>query len=269
MYDPPKGRIKPRRRRFQEIAKDYRRAVFAVVRLRTEANGIHTATPLGSGFFITPSTFLTCHHVVNPPNNPHIDGDTYHLVGNFDGSGGKIHSVVGQAGSTLLLHPANDAALVISPQDPAQPFVSLTYACPEEGTEIGVAGYPLAQVSQVNGELTYAGLIYRVGRGTITAAYETHIPAIGTTAPILEVNFLFVSGNSGGPIFEADTGLAVGFVHGFSAVTISESQRKVQIAADKALHGQDYIHHVTAIYSLGLRFTPLKAKLEQLGVSPR
>lgn len=54
----PSGRLKAKRRPFEQIVRDFRHVVFAVIRSRP-TNGAFRASALGSGFFVShPPTFL-------------------------------------------------------------------------------------------------------------------------------------------------------------------------------------------------------------------
>lgn len=189
-----------------------------MIRLRPAANETHECSALGSGFFVSPSVFLTCHHVVNSAIAPHRDGDCYRFVALTDTKGGGVaHQMANViAGQTLHLFPNCDLALFQPTNIAPQPFVALDYGDHMVGKEIGVAGYPLAALApNPGGDLAYNGLIFRVARGVMTSAYSTNINqdqnVMLPDVPVLEVNFLFVPGNSGGPVFDAETGRVIGF----------------------------------------------------------
>ena len=59
----------------------------------------------------------------------------------------------------------------------------------------------------------------------MTATYLANVNLL-LNAPILEVNFLFVPGNSGGPIFDAETSQVVGFVDAFTTIKIGEGRTR-------------------------------------------
>src|SRR5438105_13847067 len=89
--------------------------------------------------------------------------------------------------------------------NPIVPMQGLRLTAYNEGEEIGVAGYPIAQLGVVNNQLSADGLIYRIGRGPVSASYTANISAVMQQIPLIEVNFLFFTGNSGGPVFLAYT----------------------------------------------------------------
>lgn len=267
------ARISSKKRLFEQVTSDLRKAVFAVVRHRPEGAGIR-AFALGSGFLVSPHVFLTCWHVMNGAAAPHQDGDTYHLVRNIDGTQASIvvvQNVV--SGNNLLLFQQADLAILRINGVTDSTYVGLDFGSVPEGAEIGVAGYPIPNlVTDPTGNLRYDGLIYRVGKGVVTARYLAPINGNSIQSPIpvpfIEVNFLFVPGNSGGPIFRADNGLVVGFVHGFNAPRILE--RVQQAAALQQLPpglNRDYIETLHAIYSLGIKMDCARTHLQDVGVS--
>jgi hypothetical protein len=264
-------------RYFEQVAADLKQAGYAVVRHRPVAGGRPGETqafPLGSGFFVSPTLFLTCHHVINAVNSPHLNGDKYTLVQNL-GAGIGVFSVNNVViGNQLQLFPQVDLALLNVAARPNQPYVALDFGAVREGTEIGVAGYPLPNLSVINNQLNYQGLIYRVAKGVVTASYTSILnsPELPgpVTAAIIEVNFLFVSGNSGGPIFKASNGAVVGFVHGFISPKIKEEVQQVTLIRPAALPTgipNPYVASVHAVYSLGIKLDSVRVHLAQAGLS--
>jgi hypothetical protein len=147
-WQAPTGRIRAGHKSFTEIVRDLRYAVFSIIRFRPDASGQpgrYQTLGAGSGFFVGPNTFITCHHVVNPADNPHVNGDCCMIVQN-QGAGRVKHSALWTltAGQNLHLFPDRDAAIIQSSSDP-QPYVTVGYDEMLEGSEIGVAGYPRCQ----------------------------------------------------------------------------------------------------------------------------
>jgi hypothetical protein len=264
-------------RYFDQIASDLKRAVCAVVRHRPVTGGNPgqvQAFPLGSGFFVSPTLFLTCHHVINSVSSPHRDGDTYHLVHNLAAGVGVVFVNNVVTGNQLRLFPQLDLALLdVTPGRPNQSWVALDFGTVGEGTEIGVAGYPLPNLTVVN-QLSYQGLIYRVAKGVVTASYSSILNSAElpgpVTAAIVEVNFLFVSGNSGGPVFKASNGAVVGFVHGFISPKIKEEVQQVTLIQPAALPAgipNPYVMSVHAVYSLGIKLDSARGPLAAAGLT--
>jgi len=270
---PLGGRLKAKRRSFEKVVRDLRHVVFSVVRVRPVDAESAQFTVLGSGFFVSPTVFLTCCHVVNGWAAPHQDGDSYHLVSSFRGSPPVIYFVKdARQGSSLHLFPDCDLALLIHSENREKPYAALDYGDVYEGREIGVAGYPIAVLQAVEGKLTLEGFKFRVAKGVVTGAYITNISFQGGVEirgiPVIEVNFLFVPGNSGGPIFDAETGRILGFVHGYTTTKIRERVEQVTLIPD--LPGDmtgKYVESLSALYSLGIKLDPVRPQLEQFGVT--
>ncbi|MBI1749942.1 MAG: trypsin-like peptidase domain-containing protein [Acidobacteria bacterium] len=271
-YSPPSGKIPTKRRSFEEVVRDLRHAVYSIVRHRDIGNGRVEAGPLGSGFFVSPEVFLTCNHVIASPQAPHKDGDSYHLVCNLTGTSGAIHAI-GNAvvGQNVHLFPDCDLALLISKARKDQPYVSIDFGDVPIGREIGVAGYPLSKLQVVNGNLSYEGLIFRVAKGVVTSTYNTNInPGIGPgiqAVSVIEVNFLFVPGNSGGPVFDAETGRVAAFVHGYTTEKIRERIEEATLIQDlPAGVSRQYIENLNALYSIAIKLERVRPQLEAFGV---
>lgn len=275
VYQPPTARLSTKRRSFEEVVRDIRYTVFSVIRLRPAANGTFDCTALGSGFFVSASIFLTCHHVVNSTVAPHQDGDSYRLVALTDskGAGVQHHMNNVAVGQALHLFPACDLALFQPPNISPQPFVALDYSDQMIGKDIGVAGYPLAALAPApSGDLAYNGLIFRVARGVMTSAYFTNInqdqAMMLPDVPVLEVNFLFVPGNSGGPVFDAETGRVMAFVHGYTTAKIREKVEHVTMInpLPEGMNGT-YIENLNALYSLAIKVDKVRPHLEGFGIT--
>lgn len=269
----PSGRLRVRKRPFVEVVDDIRHITYSVIRHRKTPQGM-AAMALGSGFFIAPKLFMTCSHVANNPANPHEEGDLYHLVASKrDSPLGRVLQVKeAKIGQNFHLFPDKDLALMNVDEAQDQPYGALWYSDVPEGTQIGIAGYPLPELSVVNGGLHYGNLKYRVAKGTVTASYTSTITPVGNgpipNAPILEVNFLFVPGNSGGPVFDAETGRIIGFVQGFNSAKILERAQKAEpnVVLPPGV-SSDYIHSLDAIYSLAIKMDLVRNEIESFGAS--
>jgi S1-C subfamily serine protease len=228
-------------------------------------------TARGTGFFVSPEIFITCHHVVNDPADPHQGGDDYWLVANMGaGVPARIVKVTNpQVGNELNFFPQFDLAVIKVPREVARPFVSLSFNRVYEGEGIGVAGYPIARLSaNPDGQLSLDGLIYRVGMGPVGSYYTANISAIMPNIPLVEVNFLFVPGNSGGPVFLASTGEVIGYVHGFHDAKIRE--KVVATLPNTVLPAglsNQYVEHLHAIYSIAIKLDVIRPTLQGFGVA--
>jgi S1-C subfamily serine protease len=269
---PPAGRIRAKPRPFEKVVADVRHAVYAVTRHRRAAQGGFQGWALGSGFFVSSRVFVTCAHVIMHPANPHQDGDQYQLVNNL-GTGATIHSVrEAVVGNNVHVFADDDLAILLPDGNQEQAYLPLEYGDVNVGADIGVAGYPLPELIVVGGALRYDGLVFRVARNVVTSTYRTNIPMdIGislTDIPVIEVNFLFVPGNSGGPIFAADTGRVLAFVHGYRTQKIQERVETVTLIPTLPQGvASTYISNQSALYSLGIKLNRVRSHLERFGVS--
>lgn len=272
MYQPPAGRIPTNRRAFHEVVRDLRYAVFSVVRNRPLGGNQFQATALGSGFFVAPELFLTANHVLNDPQTPHQDGDYYLLVRN-EGPQVTVHAIANASLNDQVHCVAEcDLALLVARGIGQQAYVSLDYDDWPVGKEIGVAGYPIPRLRAENNQLVYDGLLFRVAKGVATSTYISNLQTeAGQQMPgsfVVEVNFLFVPGNSGGPVFDAETGRVGGFVHGFTTTKVRERVEQAHPSVAQNLPAgvnPAYIENLNALYSLALRLGPSRAHLERLG----
>lgn len=269
----PTGRLSTKKREFTKVVADLRHAVFSVVRFRASQQqlGLFEITVLGSGFFISPEVFITCWHVIDGPQSPHQAGDKYQLVANLGAT--PVSYPIGDIGTDVHLFPDEDLAIVICKANKNQPYISVSYADIAVGTEIGVAGYPLAMLStDASGNPDVKALVYRVAKGVATAVYRYNIdhkdghPILDRE--VVEVNFMFVPGNSGGPVFEADTGRVVAFVKGFRSHKIQELAEQC-FPTTQVPNGlsNTYLDAVHAVYSIGLTLERVRPRLEQHGVT--
>jgi hypothetical protein len=269
-YVPPTGRLSSKAREFEDVVRDIRYAVFSLVRLvpASEPN-MYNPRVLGSGFFVSHNTFFTCNHVVNPDDAPHKDGDLYRLVCNLTGTQGIHYQLPDvKVGANLHLYPESDAALIQVNADATQqqPFVALEYGVIPPGREIGVAGYPIAYMKS---DLTYDSMIFRVAKGVATASYPTTLKYTNgplENIPVVEVNFMFVPGNSGGPVFDAKSGRVFGFVQGFNYFQVLQ---RVQTVSGPLPDGVNptYIEHMHGCYSVSIKMERARPHLEAHGIT--
>lgn len=275
-WQEPTGRINTKSRKFSDVVRDVRYCVYSVHRIRPEPipgnPDQHRIWSLGSGFFVSPNVFLTCNHVINSVSNPHQAGDKYQLLQNLGNGNMKASPLLDlQVGQQLHLYPNRDAAL-ITIQVPQQPYLAIGYNDIDEGTEIGVAGYPLSRVTAgPNGKPQFNNVVYRVARGVVTAAVRQNLNPQPDPQTIdlntVEVNFLFVAGNSGGPIFDADTGRVFAYVHGYISPSIGQKYEDTeQILINQGAPAK-HVENVRAIYSLGIRLDTIRQELEGFGVT--
>jgi Trypsin-like peptidase domain len=263
----PTGRLKTKGKEFYEIVADFRHVVCSVIRQRPMAGGTG-AKAIGTGFFVARDIFITCDHVMNNPSDPHRAGDSYLLVANLTGTSGKAYPIPNpQVGQDLQLFPNLDLAVLRVPNTPqTNPFAALEYSDVYEGEGIGVVGYPLPLLQVVNGNVTFNGVIYRAARGSVTARYSANDGPL-QQVPCIEVNFLFVPGNSGGPVFSAKTGRVVGYVRGYRAEKVREAIATATMIQQLPLGlSNQYIESLSAVYSIAVKLDFVRATLETFGV---
>ena len=272
-YTPPTGRLKTKQRSFEEVVRDVRHAVFSVVRMRPTATpNVFDTIALGSGFFVSPTLFMTCYHVFDSKAFPHKDGDNYRLIANVGNGNPVIHEATNvQKGSNLHFYPNDDMALLQFPAGPARPFVALDYKDKLEGCEIGIAGYPLGQVVDINGQQGYKHMIFRVVRSIVTASYLTDwTDEFGTLTdvPVIELHLMITPGNSGGPVFDLRTGRVVAFVKGFRPYKSVERLEKIQTPNLTLPAGmsQDYMTSIYSVYSYAVKMERVRPNLEAMGI---
>jgi hypothetical protein len=268
----PTGRLSTKKRDFKNVVSDLRHAVLSVVRFRpSQQAGLFDINVLGSGFFVSSEVFVTCWHVIDSPELPHVNGDQYQLVGNLGAV--PISLPIGNVmGTDIHLFPDKDLAIIICKAKKDQAYLSVSYADIPVGMEIGVSGYPLARLgTDANGNPDVKALVYRVAKGVATAVFRYDVdhgdghPLLDTQ--VVEVNFLFVPGNSGGPIFEADTGRAIAYVKGMRTHKIKETAEQC-FPTTQVPNGlsRTYLDAVHAVYSIGLTLDRVRPELEQFGV---
>lgn len=216
---------------------------------------------------------MSCGHVFNPTNLPHQDGDNYFLV-RTDTGNAVVHAVPNvHLGDQLHIFPECDVGLLIARGLTDQPYVALDYGDWRIGKEIGIAGYPVPLLQVVNGQLAYNGLIFRVAKGIVTSTYRTDLPLdanqVLKDVSLIEVNFLFVPGNSGGPVFDVETGRVGAYVEAYRTTKIRERIEQVNPELAKTLPAGvsgSYIENVNALYSMALRLEQCRAQLEKFNV---
>ncbi len=268
---PPTGKLSTEPRDFKDIVADLRHVVFSVIRDRPNPAGGVTSFPMGTGFFVAPKLFITCDHVVNPVALPHATGDSYRLIANLTGTSATVHTLpTPEIGKEILQFPNLDLAVLRIDNIPADhPYAALSYDEIQLGEELGIVGYPFASLTtDPNGDLRLEGLIYRTAKGPVTGRYSGTLNPNAPDLPVVEVNFMFVTGNSGGPAFDAITGRVIGMVQGVTWRGIAEEQ--VQTGLQQLPLGLSplYIARIHAIYSWAIKLDCFRTALEGLGVNP-
>jgi Trypsin-like peptidase domain len=216
----------------QNWKENVRRAAEAtclVIRERREGNRAEVRI-LGTGFWIAPDVFASTYHIFRhtaASGNVHRPGDTYHLISHstvLDGP--KVTSnVLGERltpGFDLWLSDVWDLALLKVHDSKIRPHLALAGEPAYMGEEIGIIGYPFAQITPTrNGRelnIDAAKAPAHVLRTHVAAVYHLDHD-IGTarftesqmlSASVLELPVALAYGYCGSPCFDADSGQVVG-----------------------------------------------------------
>ena len=129
-------------------------------------------------------------------------------MNNLDGDHGIIHEVNGGLGVDVHLYPDEDFAILISDSKISR-SLHASQLCRYQvwrrhrGCWLPVGGATV----DAGGNITLGGIIHRVAKGVVNAVYKTDLNSGDghplTGIKVLEVNFLFVPGNSGGTNFRS------------------------------------------------------------------
>ena len=168
-----------------------------------------------------------------------------------------------------MFFPDLDLAVLQFDAGANQPYAAIKYDNVDVGEEVGVVGYPLALFrTDANGNLLLEGLVYRAAKGVVTGRYEGTLPT-GATLPVVEVNFMFVPGNSGGPVFDVETGKVVGMVQQIRWNRVAEQLMQTALTGQLIIGvSTTYIAPIFAIYSWGIKLDCLRTALDSFGVVP-
>lgn len=128
--------------------------------------------------------------------------------------------------------------------------ISVSLTIPDQGANLGIFGYPGSWIEYDDKNLIkLCPLKPRVGKCVLTRNEIGDFFNWIVQKRLLETQFSFVKGNSGGPIFSADSGKLVGIVNGFSPI--------YQTVYECAVEHSNSTHHVTGnIYSIPVTLPP-------------
>jgi S1-C subfamily serine protease len=186
-----------------------------------DALGAQTHQLRGSGFVFGDGTLVaTNYHVIDKELDP--QKVQYHIV--FSGTGRKpiIHRA-----EIIAKDPARDLA-ILKLNTKLKPATLATQGFLSDGTEVLLTGFPIGAV---------LGLYPATHRGIIAATTPDVIPSINSSQlstnllkrldgqfMIYQLDITAYPGNSGSPIYDAQTGLVVGILN---KVFIKESKETV------------------------------------------
>lgn len=164
---------------------------------------------LGSGFFINgDGLLLTAKHVVSIQ----LAADQVYFA---------LHKTTATqfwlSTSQNIVHDFPDIDVCAIKFDRKVSYLPLSQYRPKQGSDIGIYGYPASQIQIQNNQLV-GGLVKPRSSRTTISNIEVGSMNFGTIKlvdkVIIESQFIFVKGNSGGPVFDAKNGKVVGIVTG-------------------------------------------------------
>lgn len=172
----------------------------AFVLTRTSDNDVGSGTAFCIGSDETNSYYLTSLHVVP-------DGSVSWILP-MNGKATDVATV------NVLFRDVDHDAAIIQAQIPAVPILKLQAGLPTEGQNIAIAGFPFMQVEiAALSDMGLKGLTPSLHLGTINALVPD--------GSMIEFDATTDHGNSGGPLFNPETGVVYGIV---TAIAPGESQ---------------------------------------------
>jgi Trypsin-like peptidase domain len=269
-------------RDFAECVHWLRHGVFVIVRGRELQPGNVQWITCGTGFLANKGRMVTAAHLFENPVDPnplaqHQDTDTYYLIRN-DHEGDVFGTIlVFTKNQTLFLDVAIDAAVLYLPDqfyadgnkvlNNSSSFFRIAPQRFSIGTEVGVFGYPLAQLTFENRDVRQpkvGEMVLRVDRGVINAGFD--VPSIGR---MYEFTMAFNPGNSGGPIVDVRSGRFISIVKGFRSFTVAVTEKDVPPGLTlKKYTEQSYLDSAVATYSSGVATVSSAGFLAQHGIVP-
>lgn len=246
-----------------------KKCVYLIARGRAEGEGT-TWTTLGTGFLAAPNRMITASHVINDFETKkeklqHKDGDYYYLIRYDDEGRGHYRYFQPKINKEIFLYPEIDLGIIYLEDEfyadskmvylPKTDFLVIDTDFRTIGTQVGVLGYPLCSLTFNEKNIQspkFENILLRADLGIINCRYKKseHVYAYEFTVE-------FNPGNSGGPIFNMETGKVISLVHGFKAISIKRTeieikeQDKTEIGI-KSYSEKSYIDVIHANYSIGL-----------------
>ncbi len=202
---------------------------YLFARLRKVSQGTRIQT-LGTAFLAGKNRMVTCAHCINDPSSQnvlqkHQDGDSYLFVQKDQYGNGGQSVITPKFNRELFCLDDIDTAVFYLPDDFYQadgswnrnPLNHLNFSDSylPIGADVGVAGYPLQEIRVGTNGVDPSSFTIRADRGVVNTRYTT-----GDGVKYYEFTMSFNPGNSGGPIFNLDTGSVIGLVHGFTAFPV-------------------------------------------------
>jgi len=263
--------IAPTFNKFSDTCAHVKPSVYIIARYRQVGEKAELTT-LGTGFLAGDARLVTCSHVIDNENSPHNDGDAYLLM-QVDEYGAWHRAMVSVIrNKTLFTYPNVDAAILYLPDDfyvvDGKPIkqrdqhLTLTRTVKPIGSDVGVIGYPMQEIKVSDtGIPQHESLHLRADKGVINTGHVT-----GGVA-FTEFTMAFNPGNSGGPIFDAETGEVTAFVHGYNSTAILYAKERLPVHQHAELGATEVITSVRALYSIGICSNNLQQYAAKHGLS--
>lgn len=267
-YQGPKFLRRPEHfKTYTDCIKWLKKSVYMIARgRRNPVDDTRDWISLGSGFVVAPYRLITASHVINDPskndNYLHRDDDLYYLIRNDDEGNWHFRYLNLQLNKQIYLYPDIDTGIIYLDEEfyksegnifnEINDYIRISQNFHTIGTEVGVLGYPLCNLTFTNGDASkpnVGDILLRTDKGVVNCRYQT-----SSVKFLYEFTMAFNPGNSGGPIFDIHTGQAISIVNGFKVIKTNEIEiaipdenaKNLKIYKEKA-----YIETINATYSIG------------------
>lgn len=258
--------------------------VYMIVRGRktvlTDSSETFNWITLGSGFLVGPNRLVSCAHVLNDVTKgdtaQHKAGDSYYFI-KHDGEQAHWHAEPYELNKDIFIYPEIDLAVIhihesfykkddnvlANPNE----FLKIERNLLNIGTPIGVLGYPLCHLEFENKDVNQpkiGDVILRADTGVINAKFKTE-----DKRDIYQFTLSFNPGNSGGPIFNLNTGKVVSIVKGFNIIPLAYKEitlNEQELQKFKEYKTPSYIASYHTSYSEGFATTTFLERMQQHGI---
>jgi len=247
---------------YAELAAVAKRSIFLIARFRQVDENETRVTTLGTGFLVGNGRMMTCSHVMNNQeagHEPHQDGDLYMFL--MRDENGHMHQsapITLKMGETVFDYPAQDVSVIYLPRDfyfdakgrmvhHPDDYLVLANNPRDIGADIGVLGYPMQAIGFTpEGSLDIGQVFIRGDRGIVNTRYANN------GVFYYEFTVAFNPGNSGGPIFDIESGEVIAMVHAYRSVPIKFAKEPVPEELQGEFGATEVVSVVRSTYSLGL-----------------